>query len=240
MPAPTDLPRRSFVYRKLQAAGANFAEVNGGAVAGDFGDPDGEAAAARRLGLVDLSPLPRIGFKGAGTAEWLAEQGVAVPDDSNWARRQADGALAARLAPSEVLLLGDLNGTGALTRRLAQAWAAGELPPQPPPGYPVPRQDSHAWFLVAGEHAAAMFAKLCAVDLRPAKFALGRIAQTMLAEVSAIVVRDDRGAVAAYHLLANSAAAEYLWDCLTDAMAEFDGRPAGWSAVRDLNPNPLD
>ncbi len=47
------------------------------------------------------------------------------------------------------------------------------------------------------------------------------------------MVRDDRGAVPAYHLLANSAAAEYLWDCLLDAMAEFDGRPAGWSAVRD-------
>ncbi len=204
-----------------------------------------------RLGLVDLSALPRIGFKGAGTAEWLADQGVAVADDSNWARRQADGALAARLAPSEVLLLGDLAGTGALTRRLAQAWAAGELPPQPlasakppakpgPRGYPVPRQDSHAWFLVTGEHAAAMFAKLCAVDLRPARFALGRIAQTMLAEASAIVVRDDLASVPAYHLLANSAAAEYLWDCLTDAMAEFDGRPVGWSAVRDLKPNPLD
>ncbi len=232
MPDPTDLPRRSFVYRKLQAAGANFAEVDGGAIAGDFGDPDGEATAARRLGLVDLSPLPRLGFKGAGTAEWLAEQGVAVPDDSNRARRQADGALAARLAPSEVLLLGDLDGTGALTGRLARAWA--ESPPRPPRGYPVPRQDSHAWFLVTGAHAAALFAKLCAVDLRPAKFALGRIAQTVLAEVSAIVVRDDRGAVPAYHLLANSAAAEYLWDCLTDAMAEFDGRPIGLSAVRDL------
>lgn len=238
MPAPTDLPRRSFVYRKLQAAGANFAEVNGGAVARDFGDPDGEAASFRRLGLVDLSPLPRIGFKGAGTAEWLAEQDVAVPDDNNRARRQADGALAARLAPSEVLLLGDLHGTGALTGRLARSWA--ESPPRPPHGYPVPRQDSHAWFLVTGGHAAAMFAKLCAVDLRPAKFAVRRIAQTMLAEVSAIVVRDDRGEVPAYHLLANSAAAEYLWDCLIDAMAEFDGRLVGWTVARDLDPDPLD
>ncbi len=125
-----------------------------------------------------------------------------------------------------------------LAGRLAEAWTAGETPP--PRGYPVPRQDSHAWFLVTGGHAAAMFAKLCAVDLRPAKFAVGRIAQTMLAEVSAIVVRDDRGGVPAYHLLADSAAAEYLWDCLLDAMTEFDGRPAGWSAVRDLNPNPVD
>ncbi len=116
----------------------------------------------------------------------------------------------------------------------------GSPPGSPPRGYPVPRQDSHAWFLVAGAHAAAVFAKLCAVDLCPARFAVGRIAQTMLAEVSAIVVRDDRGGVPAYHLLANSAAAEYLWDCLIDARADFDGRPVGWSAVRDLNPDPLD
>ena len=56
MPDPTDRPRRSFVYRKLQAAGARFTEINGAAVASDFGDPEGEVAAARRLGLVDLSP----------------------------------------------------------------------------------------------------------------------------------------------------------------------------------------
>lgn len=52
--------------------------------------------------------------------------------------------------------------------------------------------------------------------------------------ISAVVLRDDRDSVPAYHLLANSAAAEYLWDRLIDAMAEFDGRPVGWTAVREL------
>ncbi len=225
-------PRRSFVNRKLEAAGANLFNVDGAAVAADFGDPAREAAAARRLGLADLSPLPRAGFKGAGGADWLAGQGVAVPEECNEARRQADGALVARLGPNEVLLLGGLDGSGALMARLAQAWAAET--PGPPRGYPVPRQDSHAWFLVTGEHAAAMFAKLCAVDLRPEHFAKGRIAQTSVAQISAIVLRDDLAGVPAYHLLANSAAAEYLWDRLIEAMAEFDGRPVGWTAVREM------
>ncbi len=225
-------PRRSFVNRKLEAAGANFVELDGGAVAADFGDPGGEAAAARRLGLADLSPLPRTGFKGAGSAEWLAGQGVAVPEDANLARRQADGALVARLGPNEVLLLGGLDGSGTLMRRLTQAWAAET--PGPPRGYPVPRQDSHAWFLVTGAQAAAMFAKLCAVDLRPESFPQCRIAQTSVAQISAIVLSDDRDSVPAYHLLANSAAAEYLWDRLIEAMPEFDGRPVGWTAVRGL------
>ncbi len=221
--------RRSFVYRKLEAAGATFDEADGSAR--DFGDAAGEAAAARRLGLADFSLVPRTGFKGAGAAEWLANQGVEVPAESNWARRQADGAVAARLAPAEVLVLGDPAGTGTLVFDLDAAWAADGSPER---GYPVPRRDTHSWFLVGGERSAELFAKLCEVDLRPARFAPGRVAQTVVAGIGAIVVRDDLGGVPAYHLLATSASAEYLWDCLTDAMAEFDGRPIGLSAVREL------
>jgi hypothetical protein len=34
--------------------------------------------------------------------------------------------------------------------------------------------------------------------------------------------------------LGDSASAEYLWDCLNDAMAEFDGAPVGLAALRGL------
>jgi sarcosine oxidase subunit gamma len=40
--------------------------------------------------------------------------------------------------------------------------------------------------------------------------------------------------VPAFHVLADSASAEYLWGCLLDAMAEFGGTPVGWAAVRQL------
>ena len=33
-------------------------------------------------------------------------------------------------------------------------------------GYPMPRSESHGWFMVTGEQAPAMFAKICGVDLR--------------------------------------------------------------------------
>ncbi|HEY2111280.1 MAG TPA: hypothetical protein VGH25_06065, partial [Dongiaceae bacterium] len=55
--------RRSFLYRKLQGLGARFEAVNGSAVAADFGGA-AEAEIAQRLGVCDLSPLPRTGFKG--------------------------------------------------------------------------------------------------------------------------------------------------------------------------------
>ncbi len=83
-----------------------------------------------------------------------------------------------------------------------------------------------------GLHGAArMLAKLCGVDLRPRSFDDLEIAQTIVARLSAIVVRDDIGETLAYHLLADSASALYLWDCVVEAMAEFDGVVAGAEAL---------
>lgn len=234
MSAPQDFSCRSFVYRKLAAHGASFEALGDFAVARDFGDPAAEAETARRLGLADLSPLPRIGVKGAGTADWLAGQGIKVPDDSNRAIRQANGVLAARLAPAELFLLGGLSGERGPIEAIEAAWRAEGLPPASPRGFLVPRQHSHFRFLVTGDSAALMFAKLCGVDLRPAKFADGRIAQTSLARMNGMIIRDDQGGTLAYHVLGDGASGEYLWDCLLDAMAEFEGAPVGLAAVRAL------
>jgi sarcosine oxidase subunit gamma len=232
---PTALTRRSFVYRVLQQGGARFAAVNDAAIAVDFGRPlEAEAAQARSMGIADLSVLPRTGFKGAGTVEWLTSQGLSIGADSNRAYPQAGGELAARLAPTEIFLIDSLAGRGELIRRLNAAWSWGSETPRRLIGYPMPRAESHAWFLVTGERAPGMFAKICGVDLRPHRFAIGAIAQTSLAKMSAIVIRADLGEVPAYHVLADSASAEYLWGCLLDAMAEFAGAPVGWAAVRQL------
>ena len=228
MVAPSDFRQRSFLARKLSAAGASFGELAGSAVALDFGAAEAERAACQRLGLSDLSPLPRCGFKGAGTADWVSAQGARLPAAPNLAARQDGGELIARLAPEEVLVLSALDRDApGLAAQLAEAWSGA-----PRSGYPVPRQDSHAWLYVSGQDSDAMFAKICAVDLRAHKFADLSIAQTSVARLSAIVIRDDRAGRLGFHLLADSAAAPYLWDCLLDAMAEFDGRPVGLTALR--------
>ncbi len=235
MTAPVEFSRRGFLDRKLAEAGAIFDTLGGAAVALEYGDRKAELEAARRLGLADLSVLPRTGFKGAGTPEWLAGQGVGLPKESNRVARQKGGELAARLAPNELLILGGLSGTkGGLPDALEAAWAAESLAPETPRGYPLPRRDSHAWILVSGAEAPALFAKLCGVDLRPGKFDDLAIAQTSIAGIAGVIIRDDRGGQLAYHLLCDSASAAYLWDCLVDAMAEFDGRPVGLAAVRAL------
>ncbi len=215
--------RKSFVHRCLAELGARFDD---GGVAVGFGRTD-ETATARRLGLADLSPLPRTGFKGADALGWLAGQSLAIGEPANRAYGQANGLLAAKLAPTEALILGPLDGDGAAIDRLAAAWSidtAGAC-------YMVPRRESHAWFRITGGAAPAMFAKLSAVDLRPAKFACHAIAQTSVARLNGIVIRDDLAGIPAYHLLFDSASAEYLWRVLLDAMAEFDGAPIGRDAL---------
>lgn len=227
-PAPTAFKRRSPLYRELVRRGAVFAEVEGCAAPLTCGaTADVEAAAARRLALCDVSAAARAGYKGWAAIDWLREQGCEIGEACNRAYAQDDGTLIARLAEGEALLLAPPGRSGARFSRLAAAWAAS----RPPGCYPVPRADDNAAFVIAGARAAAMLAKLCAVDLRAAKFAPLAVAQTQLARLNAIVLRADLGEVHAFHLLFDSASAGYLFGCLVDAMAEFDGRVVGLAAL---------
>ena len=81
-PTPESFLKRSPLYLALGNRGAQFTEIDGAAVADGFGDGDeSENLAIREMAICDLSPLPRLGFKGKGALEWLREQGVAVGDE---------------------------------------------------------------------------------------------------------------------------------------------------------------
>lgn len=227
---PEERARRSFIHRRLAEHGAVFAEVAGAAVADHYGGVEGEVAAAAQLALADLSPLPRIGFKGRNALTWLISQGVRGLQADNAVDIQYDNARAVRLAPTEALVLSDIEAKSATCGRLIAAWSIESAPLC----FLVPRADSHYWFAVTGSRGAAMFAKLCGVDLRPKNFPVGAVAQTSVARGNAIVIRRDLGGTLAYDILGDSASADYMWRCLLDAMAEFGGRPAGLAALRRL------
>jgi sarcosine oxidase subunit gamma len=224
---PQNALQRSPVYRGLPAYGSvAWTELAGGAVAERVG-----TAGLGALAIVDLSPLPRLGFKGRETLAAMQARGVTVENRPNRAFRQPDGGLCLVLAASEVMLLAPLSGDGARLAALEVEWRidAGVRT------YPLPRRDSHAWFAVAGRAASAMFAKLCGVDLRLAQFPDLAIAQTSVARLNAVVVRADEGGEPVFHLLADSAAAIYLLDCLVDAADEFGGRVAGRDVLSALS-----
>lgn len=220
---PGNHARRSFVYRRLIEHGAIFTEVADSAVADHF---PGQGGLPSRLSVVDLSPLPRRGFKGCEVMPWLTSRGVAVPAVNNHARTLDDGSLVARLADTEALLL-----CNPLAPRMPTL-------PDPEPGTPcyfVPRRDSHFWFILTGRLAEPCLRKLCGVDLRPERFPDLAVAQTSVARLSTILIRQDRCGTSAFHLLADSASSLYLWDVLIDAMREFNGAPGGLRALRALD-----
>lgn len=235
MVQPTDFTIRSFHYRALSAAGARFTELAGAAMAADYGaDVDKEKAQAQKLGLADLSTLPRTGFKGREAIAWLGKQGLQIEDSNNRTYPQEDGSLIARLADSEAIVLGPLNGTGDRCAKLNDACETEQQAAEAMRCFHVPRQDGSAWYLLTGTHISEMFAKICAIDLRLHKFPNGSIAQTNMARMNGIVIRQDIGDTSAFHVVFDSASADYLWACLLDAMAEFDGAPVGHAAILAL------
>ena len=231
MTTPTEQTRRSPLYRALAADGARFEPLGGYAVARDFGrDAAVKAAQAESMGLADLTPLPRIGFKGWNIGPWLAGAGAEMGEASNRAYRQADGTRIARLAPGEALVLADRSGAGPLIESLDRAWSMAEADGC----FRVARDETSCWLLLTGAHAPSMLAKVCAVDLRPRAFAPDAIAQTNVARLNVIVIRGDVGPVPAFDLITDSASAVYLWGALLDAMAEYEGAPIGLGAIRSL------
>ncbi len=192
-----------------------------------------KASNDKALLLCDLSPLTRIGVKGQGTESLLERSAVVAPKLTNESVVQKDGSLCVRLAGSEVLLLSALDSKGTRDFVDLRKNLASRRTPAGKRAFSVPYQDSLCWLALAGDKASDLLATMCAVDLRDGIFARGSLAQTSLARLSALVLRDPaqrKGgpksvtksvtkSVPLFHLLADSASSLYLWDCLLDAMS---------------------
>jgi hypothetical protein len=154
---PTDLVRRSNLYRELDKLGAVYEELNGFACPMAFGADD-ETAAAGTLGISDLTALPRAGYKGWDMAGWAGAQGVNL-GEPNTATGQDDGTLACRLSGGELMLLAGLSGASPTIDRLAAAWTmAGAV------CFPVPRADTNLRFALTGAQVPAMMPR-CAASI---------------------------------------------------------------------------
>jgi sarcosine oxidase subunit gamma len=168
--------------------------------------------------LLDLTDLPRVGFRGLDSATYLQARGFQLPEAPNRALTQADGSHVARLSSTEYLLLGSHRDHG---QRLADMEAGWEMDHQA--NYLLPRQDSHAWLQLSGRHISEVMAKVCGVDLRPAAFGPGAVAQTSAARINVIVINLGAAALPAFEILFDRASQTYFRAALLDAMQEFGG-----------------
>lgn len=213
---------RSPLYR--QQAQASLTRLGDSTLVARYSASD-ERVQLARCALIDLTNLARVGFRGVQAASSLQSLGFALPDVPNRAQPQVDGCQVLRLSRTEYLLLGSLQDGGQRVASAEQDW-------QPEAGnYLLPRQDSHAWLLLTGEHISAVMAKLCGVDLSTAAFPPGAVAQTSAARINVIIANQPAGELPCFHILCDRASVSYFWDALLDAMEEFGGAPAGIDAL---------
>lgn len=170
--------------------------------------------------LTDLTDLARVGFRGADSAAYLQARGYRLPPQPNHALRQDDGSWVARLSATEYLLLGSFADQGARIAAEEADWVQDAQR-----NYLLPRQDSHAWLQLSGQHCSAVMAKLCGVDLRAQAFTVGAVAQTSAARINVIVVNVGREETSAFMVLLDRPSLAYFTDALLDAMGEFGGNP---------------
>ncbi|WP_060481888.1 sarcosine oxidase subunit gamma [Pseudomonas sp. NBRC 111119] len=173
----------------------------------------------QQCAMVDLTGLPRVGFRGTQSGEYLQSRGFSLPGKPNQAVTQSDGSHVARLSQTEYLLLGSLRDKGGRIADEEARWELDHLA-----NYLLPREDSHAWLQLSGVHAADVMAKLCGVDLRIAAFMKGAVAQTSAARINVIVINVRSESHPVFHILCDRTSLEYFKGALMDAMAEFDGR----------------
>ena len=167
----------------------------------------------QRLTLIDFTALNRLGFKGADAPAFLS-QTIPIPQQPNRAINLDDGCVVARLSQEEHLILCNPFGEEHLSFKADSQF---------PRVYDLPRSDSHSWFALTGQLAAEVLSKICAVDMRLHKFENSSIAQTSIAKINGIIIRNDLNELAlpCFYILADISYAEFLWHSIKDAMQEF-------------------
>ena len=215
---------RTQIYRKFSETDYGFGDINGYKVPKSKKEQNKESENKNGLMLCDLTALKRVGYKGANIDSWCETRYEISCPPINQASMTQQGSLIARLSNIEVLVLEDIDNNSDAT--IVQE-STSEI-------YALPRQDSHHCFMLIGQTCATMFSKLCAVDLRTHKFQNMHVAQTTLACVSAIIIRRDIKGNPGYLVMVDSSFAEYIWDCLLDAMLEFGGTIIGQDEISNI------
>lgn len=170
---------------------------------------DAAAVALRELAAPAMCDLRLDATDAAALAAAQTALGCKLPLTPN--RSIAAGARVAMwMGPDQWLMLSPAADAEALARALAGHAASV-----------VDVSDLRALFELAGPNARDVLRKGCAIDLHPREFGPGDCALTALARVRVALCQvDDRPG---YRLLIERSYAIYLWDWLTDAMAEFSG-----------------
>ena len=208
----------SALHRTHLALGARWVEDGEWRLPEAFSDPELEAGRVRQaVGVLDASANGKLDVKGREIEALLASAD------------QENGVSVLRLRPDHALLLTPPGRQERVAEGLLRAMSQ-----VPGCAHLTDVTSALSALVLVGPLAAELLAKLTSLDLRPRAFADGACAQTAVAKVHAILIRQDWGRLPTYCLLLDRASAEYAWEALRRAGESLGLVPFGLAAARLL------
>jgi len=198
---------RSALLRSARAAGIDCGEREGWIVALSAGDA--APARMRAVAFADVCHRHVCEMRSPAPGEHTASQPASRPADALDAVRR-DGWWECPTGPDRLLMIAD--GAQAPPPFFQRRAAAVDL------------SCSLGGLLIAGPLGRELIARFCALDLRPARTAIGGWRPGSVARTPGYVLRE---AEERYLLLFGWAYSQYVWDVVSDAASALGGGPVG-------------
>lgn len=207
--------RLSPIYEALQSCGGTWRTVLG--MPSLVALPTDQTY-AERIGIADLSALTRFGVKGAKAGEWLAQQGMPIPDRPNSWHPLPEGGMIARLGLTEFLIEDSVNS--AIAPQLATVC-------QSPPAkvYPVLRQDLVLGLVGARLHD--LLRQTCSFNFQALALDGRPVVLTAMIGVAVTVLPRERNGQPCYRIGCDGTFGNYFWQTLIEIAAELGGGAIG-------------
>ena len=219
--------RLSPIYDALQSLNGSWRNINGmPALLCLPNDPHHSS----HLGIADLSFLTRFGVKGANAAEWLANQGLPIPDYSNTWHSLPEGGIIARLGLTEFLIEDSVSS--AIAPRLA---AACQSPPAKV--YPVLRQDLALVLMgdnphgIPSDRVNELLRQTCSFNFQALSLSDRPVVLTSMIGVAVTVIPGDRNGKPFYRIWCDGTFGTYFWQTLVELATELGGGAIGTESV---------
>jgi heterotetrameric sarcosine oxidase gamma subunit len=189
-------------------------------------------ALCQGVGLIDVSPNGKLLIKGNKVGELLAPVVVAprAPGHTSVFSMNEKTLQIAHLAADEFLLLTPPGLEEAVALQVETLQVSRRANPASEFMTFIDQTSGLAGMMVGGPSSHKLLRKLCQLPLTEVAFPAGRVIQSTLAGVHAIILRDNRDDRQVFALYVARPDAAYLWEALLDAGGEFGTIPCGWAA----------
>lgn len=233
MPFDPEPKRLSPLHNKHQTLGAHFGPRGDWLIPEAYTTSAEESTVLREgVGLIDISGWGKLILKGANTSAVIAACLGDSPDKPGDVRESKSNHIsAAELTPDEFLILTPPGAEKKLATLLEVAITSQDIFVSV-----IDQTSGLVGLSISGPMSIAVMRKLCAIPFNAKDFPSLCVAQSSFAKVRATIIRHDRGDSPAFELFTDCSYADYLWETIVDAGAEFGIRPVGWEAMGASNP----